>query len=72
MENQKPGKEKKKTTRDEGKTFNKVTAFVCVQDCYLDGKRWRPGEEDKGKTCPPYFEVKPEPDDPGEAEKKET
>lgn len=31
---------------------------MCVQDCYQD-KRYHPGDEVTGKTCPPYFVVKP-------------
>ena len=48
-----------KTTSDEGKTFDKDTVFVCVQDCYQNGTRYRKGDEVTGKKCLPYFVVKP-------------
>jgi hypothetical protein len=50
----------KKTTRDEGKTFDKVTDFVCVNDCFVGGKRYRRGDVFRGGKCPPWFNVKPE------------
>ena len=53
------GTRDRKTTPDEGKTFDKDTVFVCVLDCYQDGKRWHAGEEATGRVCPPWFEVKP-------------
>ena len=55
--------EPKKTTPDEGKTFDKDMVFVCVQDCYQDGTRYRRGDTVKGTKCPPWFtlqEVKAE------------
>ena len=51
---------RKKTTPDEGKTFDKDTAFVCVQDCYVSRTRYRRGDTLAGRKCPPYFKVKPE------------
>jgi len=48
----------KKTTPDEGKTFDKDTVFVCVQDCYQQSKRYRIGDEKTGRKCPPHFIVK--------------
>ncbi len=50
--------DKKKTTPDEGKAFEKDTVFVCVQDCYQNRTRYRKGDEITGKQCPPYFKVK--------------
>ena len=50
--------EKKKTTPDEGKTFEKDTVFVCVQDCYQQMIRYRKGAEFTGKKCPPHFVLK--------------
>jgi len=47
-----------KTTPDEGKTFEKNTVFVCVQDCFQDGTRYRPGDIVTGKTCPAWFAVR--------------
>ena len=49
---------KKKTTPDEGKTFEKDTVFVCVQDCYQQGLRYRQGMEVTRKKCPAHFVVK--------------
>jgi hypothetical protein len=51
--------ERKKTTPDEGKTFDKDTLFVCARDCFINGVRYRPGDELAGKKCPPFFRVKP-------------
>jgi hypothetical protein len=50
----------KKTTPDEGKRFDKVTEFVCVQECVVGGQRYRKGDVFKGDKCPPWFKVKPE------------
>jgi len=49
----------KKTTPDEGKTFDKDAAFVCVQDCWQGNRRYRRGDEVAGRKCPPWFIVKP-------------
>ena len=49
----------KKTTPDEGRTFEKDTVFVCVQDCFLKGALYRRGDELAGRRCPPHFAVKP-------------
>jgi hypothetical protein len=49
----------KPTTEDEGKTFDKPTLFVCVQDCVHNGLRYHPGDEVSETKCPPYFRVKP-------------
>jgi len=51
--------EAKKTTPDEGKTFDRDTVFVCAQDCWTGGVRRRKGEEVCGRVCPPWFNVKP-------------
>jgi len=59
--------EKKKTTPDEGKSFEKDTVFVCVQDCYQQGIRYRQGMEITGKKCPAHFIVKSQ----AEEQKKE-
>ena len=53
--------EEKKTTPDEGETFDKDTVFVCVQDCYQHKVRYRKGDELTGTVCPAYFAVKPQP-----------
>jgi hypothetical protein len=45
----------KKTTPDEGKTFDRDMEFECVQDCYLDMARWRKGAVRTGRKCPPFF-----------------
>jgi hypothetical protein len=49
----------KKTTPDEGKTFDKDTVCVCVQNCYQNGTRYRGGDTVTGRKCPPWFEAKP-------------
>ena len=46
----------KKSPADENKEFGKETIFVCVQDCYRKGVRYRRGQEIKGTKCPPWFE----------------
>jgi len=51
-------KEAGKTTPDEGKNFKDNTVFVCVQDCFQHGTRYRPGDTVTGKKCPPWFEVR--------------
>jgi hypothetical protein len=53
-----PARDPKKTTPDEGKTFAEDMEFVCVQNCYLDMVRYRPGAVRIGRTCPPCFEVR--------------
>jgi hypothetical protein len=52
-----------KTTPDEGKTFKENTLFLCVQDCWQNNTRYRRGDELSGRTCPPFFVVKPDPED---------
>jgi hypothetical protein len=47
-----------KTTPDEGKTFDEDMEFECVQNCYLDMVRYRPGAVKTGRKCPPFFEVR--------------
>ena len=51
--------EPKKTTTDDGKTFDKDTVFVCVQDTWQNMTRYRRGDVITGRTCPPWFEAKP-------------
>jgi hypothetical protein len=48
----------KKTTPDEGKTFNKDTVFECVTDCKYKSVRYSRGDRLTGRTCPPHFEVR--------------
>jgi len=58
--------EAKKTIPDEGKTFDKDTAFVCVQDCFINMTRYHRGETVTGRKCPPHFVVKPQSDEKDE------
>lgn len=60
----------KKTTPDEGKAFEKDTIFVCTGDCFRRGVRYRKGDEIEGRTCPPWFRVKPDVK-PGETNRKD-
>ena len=53
-----PAPEPKKTTPDEGKTFDTDMVFECVRDCYQNRVRYRPGDVRTGRTCPPHFRVK--------------
>jgi hypothetical protein len=55
-----PAAESKKTTPDEGKTFDKDTEFVCEADCIFNKRRYRRGDTVTGRKCPPWFSVKPE------------
>ena len=50
-----------KTTKDEGKTFDKDTVFVCVRDCYQNNVRYRKGITVIGRKCPAHFVVAPTP-----------
>ena len=34
------------------------TVYVCTEDCFLKGVRYRTGEEISGTACPPHFAVK--------------
>ena len=58
----------KKTTPDEGKTFEADTVFVCVQDCFQNGRRYHRGDAVTGKKCPPWFVVKASEDSEEELE----
>jgi len=53
-----PVPEPKKTTPDEGKEFPADTVFVCVQECFVNGLRYRMGDTVTGTKCPPYFKVR--------------
>jgi hypothetical protein len=54
--------EYKKTTPDEGKTFDEDTVFVCVTDCFHNMIRYRRGDVLTARKCPPHFAVKPKGD----------
>jgi len=56
--------EAKKTTPDEGKTFEKETTFVCIEDCYQNMTRYIKGHEIMGRKCPPHFMAKPQDKEP--------
>ena len=47
--------ESKKTTPDEGKSYDKETVFVCVQDCWQNNTRYFKGDTIKGNKCPAWF-----------------
>ena len=60
-ENQNPsaaGAAQKKTTPDEGKTFDKDTVFECVTECKCKGVRYSSGDTITGRICPPHFKVR--------------
>ena len=52
--------EQKKTTPDEGKTFDKDTVFECVTDTFQNCVRYRRGDMKVGRQCPPHFKVNPD------------
>lgn len=60
--------DQKKTTPDEGKSFDKDTVFVCVQECFQQGIRYHKGQKITGRKCPAYFVVDSEA--PKEGEKR--
>ena len=52
------GAVEKKTTPDEGKTFDKDTVFECVTECKYKGVRYGGGDRVVGRVCPPHFIVR--------------
>jgi len=63
-DNDKPaGDAQKKTTPDEGRTFNEDKVFECVTDCWTDEHLYHRGDKITGRKCPAHFvvtDIKPE------------